>query len=390
MNALLFDKIGVNEEKLNMTISFEIGKELEAIKEEVHRFAEKEIRPRLREFERNGDITEEFRKRFVELGLNAIDYPEEYGGSGLGLIGAAVIIEELAWGDIGAALALLNGPGLVGYAILELGNENQKRKYLSFFLNPYGYNVRCAFCLLEHQPDFTIENMQTVATSVDGGYLLTGTKFFLMNGDSADFYIVFARIEGKSGIEAFVIEKETTGLRTGKVHEKLGLNSVPTADIILDGCRVPKENLLNGASEFGKALERVFIREQIISTALMVGCARAASEYAFKYAFERKAFGVPIYQHQGLSFMMAEMATEVDASRWILWQAAWAFDKGKEEAPLLAGKAFSQSKGMSSKITSDAVQILGGHGFIQDHPVEKWMRDTKTLSVLVQSTDLNT
>lgn len=122
-----------------MTISFELGKELEAIKEEVHRFAEKEIRPRLREFERNGDITEEFRKRFAELGLNAIDYPEEYGGSGLGLIGAVVIIEELAWGDTGTALALLNGPGLGGYTILELGNEGQKSKYLSLFFNPSNY-----------------------------------------------------------------------------------------------------------------------------------------------------------------------------------------------------------------------------------------------------------
>ena len=372
-----------------MGISFELGKELEAIKEEVHRFAEKEIRPRLREFERNGDITEEFRKKFSELGVSAIDYPEEYDGSGLGLIGAVVIIEELAWGDTGTALALLNGPGLGGYTVLELGNEGQKRKYLSFFLNPYGYNVRCAFCLLEHQPDFTLENMQTVATLVDGDFLLSGKKFCVVNGDRADFYVIFAKIEGKSGIGAFIIEKGTTGLQTGKVHEKLGLNSVPTADIILDGCRVPKENLLNGASEFGKALESIFIREQLISTALMVGCARAASEYAFKYAFERKAFGVPIYQHQGLSFMMAEMAIEVDASRWMLWQAAWAFDKVKEEASLLAGKAFIKAKRMSSKITSDAVQILGGHGFIQDHPVEKWMRDTKTLSVLVQSMDLN-
>src|SRR5574341_342085 len=258
-----------------MGISFELGKEVEAIKEEVHRFAEKEIRPRLREFERNGDITAEFRKRFSELGLNAIDYPEEYGGSGLGLIGAVVIIEELAWGDIGAALALLNGPGLGVYAILELGNENQKREYLTFFLNPHGYNLSCAFCLLEHQPDFTLENMQTVATLVDRGFLLSGKKFYVINGGRADFYIVFARIEGKSEIEAFIIEKGTAGLQTGKVHEKLGLNSVPTADIVLDGCRVPKENLLNGASEFGKALESISIREQIICTALMVGCARA-------------------------------------------------------------------------------------------------------------------
>src|SRR3989337_535676 len=372
-----------------MTISFELGKELEAIKEEVHRFAEKEIRPRLREFERNGDITEEFRKRFSELGLNAIDYPEEYGGSGLGLIGAVFIIEELAWGDIGTALALINGPGLGGYAILELGNENQKRKYLSFFSNPYGYNMRCAFCLLENQPDFTLENMQTVATLVDGDFLLSGKKFCVMNGDRADFYIVFARIEGKGGIEAFIIEKGTTGLQTGKVHEKLGLNSVPTADIILDGCRVPKENLLNGASELGKALESIFIREQIISTALMVGCARVASEYAFKYAFERKAFGVPIYQHQGLSFMMAEMAVEVDASRLMLWQAAWGFDKGKKEDAVLDGKAFIKAKRMSSKITSDAVQSLGATGFCHNKPARRWMRDTKTLSVLVQSMDLN-
>ncbi len=348
----------------------------------MHRFAEKEIRPRLRDFEKEGDVSEELRKKFSELGLVAIDYPEEYGGSGLGLIGAALIIEELAWGDIGAALALMNGPGLAGYAVLELGNESQKKKYQPLLLNPSNYNLRCAFSLIEDRPDFTLENMQTVAIPMDEDFLISGRKFCVINGDRADFYISFAKIEGKNEIGAFILDKGTTELQVGKVHEKLGLLSVPTADLILDSCIVPKESLLDGASDLQNALMRIFIRGKIISAALMVGCARAASEHTFKYASERITFGVRLYQHQALSFIMAEMAIEVDAARWILWEAAWTFDKGKEEASHLAQKTLLQANKMGSKVTSDAVQILGGHGFIQDHPVEKWMRDTKTLTVL--------
>jgi alkylation response protein AidB-like acyl-CoA dehydrogenase len=373
-----------------MTITLEIDKELEAIREEVYRFSEKEIRPRLREYERIGDIPDELRKRLSELRLNGIDYPEEYGGSELGITGAAVIIEDLSWGDIGAALGLLNGPGLGGYAILELGSDIQKKKYLPHLLNPSNYNLRCAFCLLEHNPDFTLKNMETVATTVDGGFVLSGKKFSVINGDRADFFVVFAKMNFKSEIGAFIIDQGTKGPYAGKIHEKLGLNSVPTADVILNDVRVSQDSLLNGASDFKKAIERIFIREKIVSSALTVGCARAAIEYAFKYASDRKAFGVPIHQHQGLSFMMAEMAMEVDTARLMLWHSAWAFDRGNENALSLTEKAFAQVKKMSSRVMSDAVQILGGHGFIQDHPVEKWMRDTKTLSVLVQSMNLNT
>lgn len=366
-----------------MTISFEIGKELEAIKEEAHRFAEKEIRPRLRDFERDGDVPEELREKFSELGLSLIDYPEEYGGSGVGLAGAAVIFEELAWGDVGAALSLINGPGLAGYALLEAGDESQRKKYLFPFSDPSNCLLRYALCLIEDRPDFTPSNMQAIATPVDGGFLISGKKFCVVNGDRADLYVVFAKTESKDEPRAFIIDKSTAGLKYGKVHEKLGLICVPTADIILDGCKVPNENVLDSASDFQKALERILTRERIISATLTIGCARAASEYAFKYASERVAFGAPLYQHQGLSFIMAEMAMEVDAARWTLWQAAWAFDSGKEEASALAEKAVLQANRMGSRVTSDAVQILGGHGFIQDHPVEKWMRDVKTLSVLM-------
>ncbi|MGE5444201.1 MAG: acyl-CoA dehydrogenase family protein [Ignavibacteriales bacterium] len=366
-----------------MAISFEIDKELEAIKEEVHRFAEKEVRPRLRDFERDGDVPEELRGKFSELDLNLIDYPEEYGGSGIGLTSATVIFEELAWGDVGAALSLINGAGLAGYALLEIGDESQKEKYLSPFLNPSNCRLRYALCLIEDRPDFIPGNMQTIATLVDGGFLISGKKFCVINGDRADLYVVFARVESKNEARAFIVDKNTAGLKFEKAHEKLGLICVPTADIILDGCKVPNENILDSTSDFQKALESIFIREKIISAALAVGCARAASEYAFKYASERVAFGAPLYQHQGLSFMMAEMAMEVDAARWTLWQAAWAFDKGKEEASVLAEKAVLQANKMGTRVTSDAVQILGGHGFIQDHPVEKWMRDVKTLSVLM-------
>ncbi|MER3447047.1 MAG: hypothetical protein C4291_09480 [Candidatus Dadabacteria bacterium] len=364
-----------------MTISFEIDRELEAIREEVHRFAEKGIRPSLRDFEKEGDVTEELRKRFSEMGLSLIDYSEEYGG--IGLTGAIVIFEELAWGDIGAALSLMNGPGLAGYAVIEIGDESQKEKYLSPFLNPSNYRLRYAFCLIEDRADFTAEDIQTTATPIEEGFLISGRKFCAINGDRADLYVVFAKLKPRNESRAFIIDKDTVGLKSGKVHEKLGLICVPTSDIILDECKVPRENILDGASDFQKALERIFIREKIISAALAVGCARAASEYAFKYASERVAFGTPIYQHQGLSFMMAEMATELDAARWTLWQAAWAFDSGKEEASALAEKAILQANKMGSRVTSDAVQILGGHGFIQDHPVEKWMRDIKTLSVLM-------
>ena len=366
-----------------MTISFEIDKELESIKEEVHRFAEKEIRPRLRDFEKEGDVPEGLRKKFSELGLALIEYAEEYGGSGIGLTGATVIIEELAWRDIGAALSLMNGPGLAGYTVLEIGNESQKGKYLYPFSDLSNYRLRFAFCLIEDRPDFTPEDMQTTATPVDGGFLVSGKKFCATNEDRVNLYVVFAKIKSKNEAKAFIVDKDTAGLKIGKVHEKLGLVCVPTADIILDECKVSNENILDRGCDFQKVLEHIFTRAKIISAALAVGCARAASEYAFNYASERVAFGAPLYQHQGLSFMMAEMAMELDAARWTLWQTAWAFDRGKEEASALVEKALLQANITGSRVTSDAVQILGGHRFIQDHPLEKWMRDIKTLSVLM-------
>lgn len=372
-------------------ISFQLDDEVKAVQETVRKFAEAQIRPTMRECEEKGELPEELCKKYHELGISMIDVPESAGGVGMGLVASAVVQEELAYGDPGTTAAL-PGPGQAAAAVIALGTGEQQEKLLSPFAEPGAYNARGAVALLEKDRGQELWDMETTAKADGDKYVLNGKKVFVENGGIAELTIVFAKAddkEGWDGIKAFAVKKDNPGLRQGERYALLGLNSLSVSEVILENCEVSKDDVLSGASDTKAGVRAMLNRHLPIQAARTIGTARAATDYAIKYAQERIAFGKPIAHFQALAFLMADMATEVNAGRWVTWQAAWAVDNNTRDATLLVSQAMAQANEMGIFATDNAVQILGGHGYIQDHPVEKWMRDAKTLAVLSGTTSLH-
>ena len=337
-------------------ISFALSEEQQAIQETVRRFATTELRPRAREIEQAG-VPAALRRTFHELGLALCDLPERFGG--LGLSTAAIVHEELAFGDPGAAVALF-APHLVPGALVELGDERQATRWLSRLDRPgargaVGWNG-------------------TVTAKRDGDdWILDGEKRFVVNGDGADVIVVLTEDQ------AFVVEG--SAVTPGRRAAWGSLQAVPVASLSLAGVRVGEADRLRGDRI---ALARFFARAQVVAAARQVGLARAGFEFALAYTQERTAFGQPIAQFQSVSFDLAEMAMEVDAARCMVWRAAAELDAGGTSGVFAAAKAAMQANQGAWRVADDAVQLLGGAGFIRDFPVEKWLRDTKALAVLGQ------
>ncbi len=369
-------------------ITFSMSDEQQAMYDTIHSFAKDEMRPLLRTCEEKEGLPEELEKKYHEMGLTTLDIPQEFGGQGLDSVTAAIVSEELAWGDVGMAMSF-PGPGLTGYAIWELGTKEQKERYLPLFSQPDGYKRRGALALTEPDTGSAIRSLSTKAELQGRDYVLKGKKCMITNAGRADIYVVCAATgEGKSQrTAAFVVEKGTPGLVMGKKDEKLGLITAPSGEVILENCRVPRENMLGGEEDTKAGIDRFLTRARITHAARTVGMARASFEYALNYSKERVAFGKPIAQHQVIAFMLADMATEIDAARLLTWKAAWLLDKG-QPAQTEASMALVQATEMATRVTIDAVQILAGHGYIQDHPVEKWMRDARTMAMVVGTTQV--
>ena len=373
-----------------MSISFELGEELQAVVEAVHAFAEGRLRPHLREFEAAGGLPAELEAECHELGLTTLALPEALGGNDLLDLRAAVLCsEELAWGDLGAAVAI-PGPRTAAALVVELASQEQAARLLAPFTAPDGGSRRGAAALVEGPFGLDPTTIQTTARRDGDAWVLDGTKRYVQGAGQAELTLVLARDTGSSApdpwdrLGLFAVEGRPAGLSAGERHRMLGLGTARFADLTLAGVRVPAANRLGAGApgEVGRALHRAVARKKLLDAARLVGCCRAASEYAFKYATERKAFGVYLHEHQGLAFMMADMATRTDGIRTLVWQAAWALDAGqKDEGARLAFQAFRQAADLAVLVTTDAVQVLGGHGYLHDHPVEKWMRDARTLGL---------
>ncbi len=357
-----------------------------AILEQVRKFSQTELRPKLRECESKREVPVEVMKKFHEMGLSTLDIPQDAGGMGLGMVTSVLVQEALSYGDAGIALSL-PGPGYAGHALLCLGNEEQKKRFLSPFSAPEAFNKRGTICITEEKAGANVLEFETTAKKDGTNYILNGKKFMVLSGETAHLYVIFAVIDknkGWDGIGAFAVEAPREGLKISRHLEMLGLNTIEVNEISIDNLVVPEQNLLNNGN-FKDNYNKMFERIRTIHAARCVGLAMAALDYAVEYAKVREAFGKPIGQHQGLSFLLADMATEVDAARWLVWKAASTIDKGLS-AFKEASMAFIQANEAVMFVTNNAVQILGGHGFIQDHPVEKWMRDAKTMALMVGST----
>jgi acyl-CoA dehydrogenase len=374
-----------------MTISFDLGDDLRDVTEMVHRLASEEIRPKLREYEQAGGLPDELLQQLHELGLTTLALPQELGGPGLDLRACSVLQEELAWGDVGVAVALA-GPRTAGATIVVLGDSEQKDRLLRPFGSPDAFTKRGAVALVEGPFGLGPDSVQTSARREGDAYVLSGEKRYVLSAAEADLTVVLARDSDSrdsnpwNNLAFFAIEGRPEGFKPGPRHRTLGLGTARFANLTLDGVRIPAKNRLKGRGDGKRDVLEVVARKRVFDAARLVGCSRAASEYAFKYATERQTFGKKLYEHQALAFMMADMATKIEAVRWLVWKAAWRFDGAGPgyagDAIHEAAVAFKHAADLAVEVTTDAVQVLGGHGYIQDHPVEKWMRDARCLGLV--------
>lgn len=365
-------------------VEFALTEEQKAFQRLAHEFAEKEIRPVAAEYDESEEFPWDIVKKAAKMGLTSFYFPEKYGGGGVeDRITEFIVAEELAWGCAGIATCIL-GTGLAAAGIMALGTEEQKEKWIPMFCDEDDVKIG-AMALTEPEAGSDVSNLQTMAVKDGDEYVLNGTKCFITNGGIADVHVIFATTDpnlGWGGLAAFVVPKDTPGLSMGKKEKKLGVRASHTAEVILQDCRIPAENRLGGEGAIAalgalKMLE--YTRPGVGAQA--VGIARAALEYATEYAKTRIQFKKPIIAHQGVGFKLADMATKVDAARLLCWRAGWMVNA---EVPFTRGEG-SMAKlyagDVAVEVCIDAIQILGGYGYMKEYPVEKWLRDAKIFQI---------
>jgi alkylation response protein AidB-like acyl-CoA dehydrogenase len=356
--------------------------EQEEIRKLAASLATQELRKHGREAEKQGDIPSEVLHTLTETGLTT-PFDEQFDGSGrIEATSYALIAEELAFGDGGQAANII-GSLLAPVAVDQAGNQSQKQQYLPAFGDASsGQSHRGSFAYAERTGGYTLNEIQASLTPTDGGYTLNGSKRNVIHGEQADLRVVLARIEGTegvSGICAVVLPNDANGFSFQTTQEPLGLQAAPSATCIFEETFIPKEALLGppGCAD----VIRIAALHSILRAGIAIGTARAALEYAHDYAAGRYAFGRPIASYQGIAFIIAEMAMKLDAARLLTWRAASLWDKNYPEIHVLeeAEAAQRQALKIAQSATTDAVQVLGGAGFIQDHPTEMWMRNAAAM-----------
>ena len=368
-------------------IGFELTEEQKDLRDTVHEFARDVIRPAAAEYDEQEETPWPIMRQAHSLGLDTYAYSEEYGGGGVtDPVTQMIVTEEMAWGCAGIATAI-NATSLCATAIQQVGTPDQKAKYMPMFCDP-NQVVLSALGLTEAEAGSDVAALKTSAKRVEGGYLLNGSKRFISNGGIADVHVIFATTDpaaGRAGIQAFVVDKDNPGLKMGRKERKMGVRASHTGEVILEDCFVPEENLLGGDPSTGSGRGGIGVLKTLESTrpavgAAAVGIARAASEYALEYALQRKTFGKPIAGHQAIAFKLADMATEVEAARLLIWKAAWLAGQGQ---PFARAASMGKLKAgdVAMRVTEDAIQVLGGYGYIRDFPVEKWHRDAKIYQI---------
>src|SRR3954462_13626352 len=359
-------------------VDFTLTDEQKALREMAHDFAEKEIRPVAWEYDRDGTWPEEILRKAWELGLMNVHTPEEYGGPGASYLEGALIEEELSWGCSGIATSI----GANGLAAAPLGvaaSEELKKTYLGMLAEDFKL---ASFCLTEPDAGSDVSGMRTTAVRKGDKYVINGSKCFITNGGYADWFTVYAKTDkeaGHRGISAFVVPKDDTVI-VDKKEDKMGQRASNTATITFNETEVPAEHLLGEENHgFKLAMQTLdFTRPGVAG--LAVGIARTAFEFASEYSKERVQFGVPIAMHQAVAFMIADMATKVEAGRLLTWKSAVLLDQGQRNT-LVASHAKRFAADSAMEVTVDAVQVYGGYGFIKEYPVEKLMRDAKIMQL---------
>jgi alkylation response protein AidB-like acyl-CoA dehydrogenase len=341
----------------------------------VREFAEGELRPRVEAMDEAGKLDPALIKQCFDLGLMGIETPEEFGGAGASFFTAIVAVEELSRVDASVGVFVDVQNTLVNNALIHWGNQEQKKKYL----NRLATGSVGAYALSEAGSGSDAFAMQTRAVDKADHYLINGRKLWITNGNEAEIFILFANANpeaGYRGITAYIVEKSSPGFSVGKKENKLGIRASSTTELILEDCAVPKENVLGEVGKGYKTSIETLNEGRIGIGAQMIGIARGALDAALAYTGERQQFGKSINQFQGVQFQLAEMATELEAARLLVYNAARMKDAGinfvKEAAiaKLYASRA-------AERISSVAIELYGGYGFVKDYPVEKYWRDSK-------------
>jgi acyl-CoA dehydrogenase len=362
-------------------IGFDLTEEQKMIRETVAAFALDEIRPAARSADETGTIPAELLQKGWDLGLVRGAIPEAYGGYGdaRSAVTGAILAEELAFGDLAIALHML-AARLLAFPLISSGTDAQRDHYLTPLASDHFTPATAA--LMEPRFDFDPAAMATTARRDDGGFVLNGAKCYVPLATDAQTLLIYAVArpdDGFAGVDAFILSRETHGLTITGREQNMGIKGLATFELTLNDCRIEADARLGG--EHGINFVRTLSESRVASAAMAVGVARAAYLYAREYAKERKAFGVPIATKQAIAFMLAEMATEVDAARLLVWEAASRLDKG-EDALKESYQARNYAAQMALAVADNAVQVLGGHGYIRDHPVELWLRNARGFAIL--------
>lgn len=361
-------------------MEFALTEEHRLVQQTAREFAAREILPVAAQLDAERRFPAEIVRELGKLGLMGVTVPEQYGGAGMDHVAYVLAMEEVARACASTAAIMSVNNSLVCDPILRYGTEEQKRRYLPVLAT--GQQLGC-YCLTEPQAGSDAASLQTTA-SLDGDHwVLNGTKVFVTNAREAWVFIVFARTEeapGALGISAFLLERDHPGLVVGKVERKMGLLASSTCEVLLQECRVPRDNLLGPRGEGFKVALSTLDGGRIGIAAQAVGIARAALEESVAYAKQRRQFGRPIAEFQAIQWKVADMATRIEAARLLTLQAAWLRDQGRRctlEASM--AKLFASETAMFA--AHQAVQIFGGYGYIKDYPVERYFRDAKITEI---------
>jgi len=353
---------------------FQPTEEQQLIRDTVSTFAREQIRPVAREADETGQIPSSLAQQAWELGLVQSTIPEAFGGIGESpsAITGSLVCEELAWGDLSIALHVL-APRLITQPLITLGNKDQQQILSAYTGSDFTIGTAA---VMEPRFGFDINELTTTATTNGGEIFLNGRKCLVPLASDAQHIVAYAR-QGDD-LSAFLLPRGTPGLTIREREKNMGLKAVATYELTLENCRIPASARLDGS------LSPLLNRSRVALASLAVGVARAAFEYATVYAKERRAFGSAIAQKQAVAFMLAEMAVEIDAARLLTWEAAWKIDAGQDiptgalsAATREACLAKNYAANMVLKVTDNALQILGGHGYIRDHFVELWLRNAR-------------
>jgi alkylation response protein AidB-like acyl-CoA dehydrogenase len=349
--------------------SFDPSDEQKMLIDSVHRYAIDHLRNAAREADEQKHFPQNLIETGWELGYLQASIPEAYDGFGEhSTVTGVLAAEEMAYGDLAGTMAVMT-PGLFAIPILLVGSEKQKQLLIPPVIEMEWKPFTAA--LMENRFNFDPCELQTRAELKGDEYILTGEKSYVPYADAAESMIVYADLNGES--QGFIVSNNKEGIEIGERQNLLGLHALPLYTIQLNGVKVPRENRLGGVD--GHDFAVIVDSSRIALASMAVGVSKAAFEYSRDYAKEREVFGVKVAQKQAIAFMLAEMATEIEAMRLLVWEAAWMIDNNKPDASKQAYLAMIGAADMVMMVTDRAVQILGGHGYIREHPVEMWMRN---------------